>query len=147
MHVKKLLFVLLFYMPLVNASHCLVDVQPLAFGDYDIFYPAPLDTQAFINLQCSSNDPYRVSADAGMDGDGSYSFRRMTGAGSTRLMYNLYLDVSRRQVWGDGNGSSAFYSGSPVNGRAQLVYYGRLPPGQQVEAGVYRDSVIVTVEW
>ena len=131
----------------VSANHCLVDVEPLAFGDYDIFYPAPLDTQANINLQCSSNDLFRVTMDMGMNGDGSYAFRRMQSGGSTSLLYNLYLDPSRRQAWGDGNGNSGFYSGVPVQGFSRLVVYGRIAPAQQVETGLYRDSVIVTVEW
>ena len=131
----------------VGATHCLVDVQPLAFGDYDIFYPAPVDTQGYLSLQCSSNDPFRVTMDAGMTGDASFSFRRMTSSGSTALLYNLYIDASRRQVWGDGNGSSGFYTGNPIMGSSRLVVYGRIPPGQPVETGLYRDSVIVTVEW
>ena len=131
----------------VSANHCLVDVEPLSFGDYDIFYPAPLDTQANINLQCTSNEPFRVTMDTGMNGDGSFTFRRLQSGGSTSLLYNLYLDSSRRQVWGDGNGSSGFFSGSPVQGFSRLVVYGRIAPGQRVETGLYRDSVIVTVEW
>jgi len=131
----------------VSANHCLVDVEPLAFGDYDIFYPAPLDTQANINLQCTSNDPFRVTMDSGMNGDGSFTFRRLQSGGGTSLLYNLYLDPSRRQVWGDGNGSSGFFSGSPVQGLSRLVVYGRIAPGQQAETGLYSDSVIVTVEW
>lgn len=130
-----------------QGNHCLVDVQTMAFGEYDIFYPGPVDAQGFVNVQCTSNDPFRVSADVGMNGDTSFTFRRMNGGGATSLLYNLYLDPSRTQVWGDGNGNSMFYSGSPINGRAQFPFYGRIPPAQQVETGVYRDSVIVTVEW
>jgi spore coat protein U-like protein len=122
-------------------------VQPLSFGDYDMFYPAPLDSQAFINLQCSTNDPFRVTVDSGLNGDGSFSLRRMSSTGRTNLLYNLYLDPSRRQIWGDGNGNSSFYSATPLNGRAQIPIYGRVPPAQPVETGIYRDSVIVTVEW
>lgn len=146
MFVRKVLL-LLMSSP-VYAAHCLIDVQPVAFGNYDIFYPAPLDVASNITVQCSSAEPFRITMDSGINGDGSFVFRRMAGGtGSTNLIYNLYLDASRQQIWGDGSGGSLIYSGNTSAASTQIPLYARIPPGQRVETGFYSDSVLVTVEW
>lgn len=141
-------FLLLFFPLTGHATHCVIDAQPVSFGSYDIFSPAPLDAVSYVNVQCSTNDPFRITIDSGINGDGSFVFRRLQGGDNvTSLNYNLYLDVSRRQVWGDGSGGSLFYTGTPQAGGGQIPIYGRIQPGQRVATGFYQDSVMVTVEW
>jgi len=130
-----------------QANHCFVNAQGVYFGAYDSFLPAPLDATGFIQVDCQSSEPFRVIIDGGLDGDSAFAYRRMQGDGASSLLYNLYLDPQRRQIWGDGSGDSLFYSGTPVGATTRLNVYGRIPPAQRVEPGSYRDAVVVTVEW
>jgi spore coat protein U-like protein len=68
--------------------------------------------------------------------------------GSSHLNYNLYLDSAYTQIWGDGTGGTVTKSdniGGLLGSSISYTVYGRLPGGQNVPAGVYSDTVFVTV--
>lgn len=67
--------------------------------------------------------------------------------GSEPLNYNLYLDSARTTIWGNGTSGTSFITTSPAVANNDLTVYGRTLLGQNVSAGIYSDSVTVTVEW
>jgi spore coat protein U-like protein len=89
-----------------------------------------------VNVSCDVPTSFTVSLGTG---NGTIADRRMTG-GPSQLAYNLYKDVSRLLVWGDGGGGVAS-NGTSVD----LTVYGRIPGAQNVRPNVYADSVTVTV--
>lgn len=66
-----------------------------------------------------------------------------------RLRYNLYLDSSRTTVWGDGTGGTRVYSdrAQPNNHTVTVPVFGRIYGAQDVGAGSYADSLIVTLDF
>jgi len=80
-------------------------------------------------------------------------------AGANMLQYNLYLNAARTTVFGDGSGGTQTATcvtgitafgcvGSNPSGpgrRATLPFYGRIPAGQDAAAGLYSDTVQVTI--
>jgi spore coat protein U-like protein len=65
-------------------------------------------------------------------------------AGTADLDYNLYSDAARLIVWGDGvSASDVSASGTSVD----LPIYGRIPARQNVKAGVYVDTITITVSY
>lgn len=71
--------------------------------------------------------------------------RRMS-SGSDYLNYNLFLDASHTAVWGDPNPNQ--YVNAPANGVPyQVTIYGFIPAEQDVSAGIYSDSLVVTLNW
>ena len=80
----------------------------------------------------------------------SYAPRAMKkGVGVETLSYNLYLDAAAMSVWGNGTGGTQVYTRTrpPYNTDVALTVYGRLPPGQDVTAGTYTDTVSVTINF
>ncbi len=78
----------------------------------------------------------------------SATFRpRAMQLGADQLQYNLYLDPSRSTVWGDGSaGTSQYGPSSPPNASSVLLnIYGRMPARQNVRAGSYSDTVVITI--
>jgi spore coat protein U-like protein len=71
----------------------------------------------------------------------------MVGPRDAVLRYNLYVDAARRRVWGDGDsGGTARITGQSDGRKAvSFTIYGRIPDGQSVRQGSYRDSVKVSV--
>jgi spore coat protein U-like protein len=98
-----------------------------------------------VTVTCSEPGPFQVSASAG---NGDFRERVMRGPMGDELRYNLYVDAARRRVWGDGiAGGTARIAGTSDGRRPEtFTVYGKLPAGQAVAAGGYRDSVQVTVE-
>jgi spore coat protein U-like protein len=80
---------------------------------------------------------------------GTIATRKMS-SGAVTLNYNLYTTTTRNVVWGDGSQGSVTQTltGGSVSGgtrRFSAVVYGRIPALQNVSAGAYNDTLIVTV--
>jgi spore coat protein U-like protein len=141
------------------AVTCSVTAGSAAFGVYNPLSAAPLDSTSTVSVTCSLTTPdtvvvnFIVAMSPGTSG--SYGSRAMS-SGTSNLNYNLYVDSSRSQVWGDGSSSTSTASGSISlghglgnNGSGTVTYtdYARLPPAQDVAPGSYTDSIVVSVTW
>ena len=123
-----------------SAVTCGVNSAGVAFGNYDTFISTPLDGVGTIAVNCDVSTTFTVALSAGT---GSFTQRQMT-AGPSQLGYNLYTDATRTIVWGDGiSGNTVSATGTSVD----LSIYGRVPDGQNVAAGVYSDSIVITVSY
>jgi spore coat protein U-like protein len=72
--------------------------------------------------------------------------------GNDLLKYNFYTNVSRTTILGNGAAGTAIIElkrppGKPQPWTQGLTIYGRIPPGQDVSAGSYSDTLTVTVVW
>ncbi len=124
-------------------------VGSVAFGSYDVFALNPTPgTGAFSVGSCSKNAQGGRSYTAALStgSSGSFATRTMKNGTST-LQYNLYTTLQNATVWGDASGSTAIISNTPANFSATTTHtiYGLIPPGQDVSAGNYADSVIITI--
>ena len=81
----------------------------------------------------------------GSGGGGSFNPRRLTSGGNG-LNYNMYLDPSRTQVFGDGSAGTSKVAGSCA-ATCIVTIYGRIFGGQSVPGGSYQDSILVTLEF
>jgi spore coat protein U-like protein len=122
-------------------ADCTVSASGVVFGSYDVFNPASLDGVGNVNVNCDPVIGFTVKLSAG---GGSYSQREMSGTGGV-LDYNLYTNASRSIVWGDGAGGTGV--GGGTGGNVNLSVYGRIPAGQNLPAGSYGDTIVVTVEF
>ena len=115
-------------------------VTNVAFGIYDPISVAPLDSVGSVSFTCPRSLSVTITVSSGTSG--SFAPRSMAGPGTDRLQYNLYLDAAHTTVFGDGtNGTSTL---SPANGVTSVSIYGRVFANQDVSAGAYTDTVVVT---
>lgn len=114
------------------------------FASYSSASATPTDTTSTFQFVCNPGNP-RVTVTLST-GAGTFAQRQMTIAGfPDRLNYNLYQDAARTIIWGDGTPPSQ----SDRNDRENRFYtiYGRIPAGQWVAAGTYRDTIIITLNY
>lgn len=130
------------------ARACTVSATGVAFGAYDPTSPAPDDGTGTVSLACppSVSAPV-VSLGSGLSG--LIGSRQMT-SGSSNLSYNLYTNAARTLIWGNGLGGSltVTLTGGTVSSGTRTfsrTVYGRIPAGQNVAAGTYSDTIVVTV--
>lgn len=121
------------------AAACTVTPQSVAFGSYDPRSATARDGAGNINVTCDLVTVFTVSLSTGSSG--SFAERRMT-AGAAYLAYNLYSDILRTFVWGDGL-AAVTATGTNVD----LPVYGRMPALQNVPANTYADTITVTVTY
>ncbi|MFT3710975.1 MAG: spore coat U domain-containing protein [Archangium sp.] len=128
---------------------CVVNsTTTLAFGIYDPFSTMPNDTAVGgVNITCSGvYGLVGISLGPGQSGD---QLARKLKAGSNLMSYQIYFDLLRTKVMGDGTSGTWNYTGLVlVTGVATpFSFYGRIPARQAVAAGSYTDSVQITVSF
>lgn len=136
---------------------CSVAANGVSFGGYDPLAAAPDDSAGRVEVTCS-NTPgtgvdqvaYTIALSPG--GGGDFAPRHLQSGGA-RLAYNLYRDAGRSQVWGNGNAGTSIESGqlrvgpgagNSTRSRTHDVF-GRIPAQQDAAAGVYADTIVITV--
>jgi spore coat protein U-like protein len=128
-----------------TAQWCSFGTTSVAFGAYDVFGTVPLASTGTITYGCWFANTMTIWLSKGMNAP-TNTPRQMSN-GIDRLNYNLYLDAARTLIWGDPNPSH--YDGGQVFWwQSQTVnVYGVIPAGQDVPAGTYTDSVVVTFQF
>lgn len=130
---------------------CTVTATGVSYGTYDTLAPSSDDASGSVRVRCTLlvalSGSFTIDLSAGSSG--SYAGRTMR-SGAQILPYNLYTNAARTQVWGNGTGGSArvtqSFSGLLVVDRSVPVY-GRIPSRQNVRAGAYSDTIVVTVTY
>ena len=134
-------------------SQCTVNAGSVSFGSYDVFSNIPLDSAGTVSVNCSKA-VLKASVTLSASGaSGSINPRRMKRSGGNDFLdYNIFLDVSRAVIFGDGTGGTSIISlkrptGPPAPWFENIDIYGRIFPGQDVSVGSYSDILTVTVNW
>lgn len=130
------------------AVRCSVTTVGVAFGIYDVFSATPLISAGSVSVRCVGlgTGIELVSVSLSTGGSGSFHPRTLF-RGSDRLNYNLYLDPGHSQIWGDGTGGTLRQVSVSNNQPVTLTIFGRIPPGQDVSAGTYSDTIITTINF
>ena len=130
---------------------CTVTATGVSFGNYNVVNASPTDSTGSIRVQFTLLVALAGSftVDLSTGSSGTYA-QRALGNGASVLDYNLYTDVARTQIWGNGSGGSLRITRNftALLGVDQTVtVYGRIRSGQNVPAGSYSDTIIVTVTY
>ena len=140
-------------LPVVTqAAICTVTANEAAFGAYDPFAAQSRDSSTTVEISCSGSNGESVSFDIlASTGLGTFT-DRLAANGHSNLHYNLFLDISRTQVWGDGsNGTVTLHDSLTIADRPvtrTYTIYGRITSAQRyITAGTYSDQVTVTMRY
>jgi spore coat protein U-like protein len=146
------MFLLLFKAE-IGLSDCTVSTTPVTFGNYDIFSTHPLDTAGTVTVNCTS-DVVKANLTLGQSAtSGSFNPRQMKRSGGTDLLnYNIFTDVARTTIFGNGTGGTAEIGLKRPTGKPQpwnqiINIYGRIPTGQDISVGTYSDILTLTLDW
>lgn len=127
---------------------CIVATLPVAFGLYDPTAVTDDTAAGTVTVTCTLGTPYTVALDAGANESaaGDITTRRMLANTSDYLSYQLYKEVGRTSVWGD-TGTDRVTGQSGLGLPQAITVYGTIPKNQNVAAGAYLDTVLVTVTY
>ncbi|MER9295295.1 spore coat U domain-containing protein [Mesorhizobium sp. M0621] len=117
----------------------------LDFGTKGVI-DANVDLTSTIGVQCTSGQTYNVGLSAGGGAGATVTARKMTGPAAATISYALYRDAARTQNWGITVGTDTV-TGTGNGSVQNLTVYGRVPPQATPAAGVYTDTVAITVTY
>lgn len=126
---------------------CTVSSGDLAFGSYTGGTATPVDNTATITATCPPGQTYTIGLDAGLGPSATTTTRMMTLSGGTAtLNYGLFSDTTRATNWDDIGGTNTVSGTGDGTGQA-ITVYGRIPAGQNVQTGLYEDTITVTMDY
>ena len=131
----------------INATipaNCLVATQNIDFGPKGVL-DANVDATGQVTVTCTPSTAYTVSLNGGTTG-GTPTNRKMS-KGAERVTYGLYKDLARSQPWGDAGTPGSTVAGTGTGTAQALTVYGRVSPQATPSAGVYTDTVVVTITY
>jgi spore coat protein U-like protein len=119
----------------------------LAFGLYDPSSSSPTDGVGTVDLSCTNLMAATPSGASVALSLSTTSDRKMLGNGHA-LNYGIYTNAARSVNWGDGSAAPMVSTGAmQANERKSMHFtlYGRIPPLQNIAAGNYADSLLITI--
>lgn len=129
----------------IQAECRLTSASDLAFGNTGVIQAAITSTST-IGVQCTNTTPYNIGLNAGAGTGATVAARRMTSGAGATIVYELFRDPARSQIWGNTAGTDTL--AGIGNGAVQsLTVYGRVPAQTTPAAGSYTDTVQVTVTY
>jgi len=138
------------------AVSCTASSTSTAFGVYNPLSATPTYANGNVQVTCTllSGGATTVTlvSSYSTGSSGSYAMRTML-SGANKLNYNLFFDAAYTQIRGNGTGGSqtggATLNLTPTNPTqtASGTIYGRIPAGQDVAAGSYSDTIVVTITY
>ena len=123
-------------------SQCSVSASTLDFGTVGLLL-ANTDGTSTVTLQCANGVAWQVGLDNGQHATGTT--RRLSGPGGL-LNYELYRNTTRTQRWGNTLNTDTVI-GTGTGGNQSLSVYGRVPTQTTPSAGIYNDTITVTVTY
>jgi spore coat protein U-like protein len=126
---------------------CTISATSVNFGNYNVFDGIAVDSTGTISYLCNSHST-NITISLSKGASSSYNQRIMI-KGAEALTYNLFTDAAKTSVWGDGTSGTSVYSRTnpPNNTNVNLTVYGQIPPGQDVSAGTFSDTVSATINF
>lgn len=115
----------------------IVSLTDLDFSTYDPTADTPDDAEGAVTVRATKGLTFTIYIGAD---------RELTDGSGNVLDYELYTDSSRTAVWGSTSASGPNHV-SASNVATSYPIYGRIPALQDLPAGSYSDTVVVTVEW
>ena len=152
MNTKRLLILLALvigtlYASDAHAQACTISATSVNFGSYNVFNGSPTDSTGTVTYRCNGS-AHNITIGLTQGAGASFNQRQMQ-KGSESLTYNLFVDASRTNIWGDGTSGTSVYSISnpPNNTNVNLTVYGRVTAGQDVSAGSFSDTVTAVINF
>jgi spore coat protein U-like protein len=127
---------------------CTVSTGNLAFGNYTGGSASPVDATTTITATCPPGQSYTIGLNAGLGPAATTSTRKMTisGPGTSTLNYGLFTDSTHATNWDDIGGTNTV-AGTGNGAGQSITAYGRIPAGQNVQTGLYEDTITVTMDY
>ena len=129
-----------------RAISCTISTVGVSFGNYDVFRTTPTDSTGSVTYTCTNiKNPDRITIDLSKGNASTFNPRQMRKSAES-LNYNLFMDASYTQIWGDNTSGTTHVNIKPVP-TGTFTIFGRIPVGNDVSAGSYTDTVIATINF
>jgi spore coat protein U-like protein len=127
-------------------TRCVVEIQTIDLGRYTPTGREGASSAGQFRFTCTRGGVVSVALSAtGMASPCSDDHLAVASPGGENLRYVLYQDATRHTVWGCAGDHVASFM--MTESSMQLPWYGEVPEGQDVRAGAFSGSTVLTVSF
>lgn len=134
----------------VNANCNFTSSNTMDFLSYDptgANATAPLGGTVVVSVRCTRGATVTIGIDTGANAaNAPAGSTRAMKLGTNYLGYDFYQDSTYATLW-TNSGPGLYSFVSPSNAPNPVTVFGKVPGGQDVSAGLYQDTVQVTVNY
>ncbi|MDO5758798.1 MAG: spore coat U domain-containing protein [Rhodobacterales bacterium] len=123
---------------------CSVSATDIDFGSQGGLASA-VDANGRLNVLCTPGTDFQISLNNGQNGTAANDRKMRSAAGGT-VRYNLYRDPGHTALWGSTLSTDTLMSTGKGTTDTHTVY-GQVPVQSTPPAGVYTDTIIVTLTY
>jgi spore coat protein U-like protein len=105
---------------------------------------ADVDATGTVTVLCTLQVPFTIGLDVGSGSGATVAARKMSSPSNATVTYSLYRDAARLLVWGNTIGTDTL-AGTGTGVAVPFTVYGRVPAQTTPAAGIYTDTITVTV--
>lgn len=132
----------------VPARPLLVSATNLSFGNYNAASGTATTSNMTVTVSCQNGGDTLPAFVASLSKGGAPSYNpRQMSLGANKLNYNIYNQAAFTTIWGDGTGGTLTRSYGGGGNAAAGTGFGRITTGQYVAAGLYTDTITVTITY
>jgi spore coat protein U-like protein len=122
-------------------SACTVSATDIVIPSYDPNAAAPTTQTGTVSVTCTKGTPYTTTLS-------STSGFKLTGPGNVTLAYQIFQGSGTGgTVWANATTSNPYAGSAPSKAPVAYLATASIAPGQDVAAGIYVDTVTVTVNY
>ena len=141
----------------VNSATCNIASAVLSFGSYDGLAPADNLSPGVVRVSCTKNaallsEVVTATLQLMPSTPGSVASRKLD-SGASELPFDIYTDLLRTRLWGDGTMGTFTITGvvtlTAVNATQVVEFpiYGRIPTRRSSPAGAYTGQFMITLRF
>lgn len=120
----------------------------LEFGQYNVISENEISARnstGSFDAKCTKSTSSEIGMGSGLyAGNASATTRAMSDGMGNYLSYEIYTDAGGVSVWSESNTVSFTDVGDSYT---TMPVYASIPPGQDVAAGEYSDTVVMTISY
>jgi spore coat protein U-like protein len=132
-------------------NNCTITSTTLAFGAYDPISAnatVALDAAGSVDVACTKGAAPTIGLNAGNNSASAVATTRaMSNGAGGFLSYEIFQNGGRTTVWGNSGAGLLTTVPAPSKAVRSFPTFGRIPAGQDVDAGAYTDTVTATVNF
>ena len=106
----------------------------------------PLDQTALLQISCTRGATTTIGIDSGTHAGQTSFGTRALADGTKYLGYDIYQDSVRTILWSNA-GAGIYNYVSPSSLPTNISIYGRIFASQNVPAGIYTDTLVITINY
>lgn len=118
----------------------------LGYDSNGINSTLPLDQTALLQINCTRGATTSIGIDRGTHAGQASIGTRALAKGNKYLGYDVYQDSGRTILWANA-GAGLYNYVSPSSLPTNINIYGRIFSSQNVPAGIYTDTLVVTINY